>query len=102
MCVLVLTRNCPPLQVFFFNLTAQRQAMRMRKLYFEALMRQDLSWYDGLDSAELTSRVSGYGLSVGSVWRIVLVHVSLYACRGVWVFCLLCWRRVRVDASLYV
>jgi ATP-binding cassette subfamily B (MDR/TAP) protein 1 len=47
-------------QVFLFSLSAQRQAMRIRRLYFEAMMRHELAWFDTIDSGELTSRVAGY------------------------------------------
>lgn len=50
------------IQVTFFSLTAQRQAMRIRRLYFQALMRHEQGWYDNIDSGELTSRVAGYAI----------------------------------------
>jgi ABC-type multidrug transport system fused ATPase/permease subunit len=53
---------------------SQRAGTRIRKLYFQSLMRQDFAWYDSENSGELTSRVAsdvnliqaGIGDKVGS------------------------------------
>eukprot|EP00123_Amoebidium_parasiticum_P013463 comp21970_c0_seq1/m.31708 comp21970_c0_seq1/g.31708 ORF comp21970_c0_seq1/g.31708 comp21970_c0_seq1/m.31708 type:complete len:1325 (-) comp21970_c0_seq1:487-4461(-) len=50
---------CSYFQVFCLMWSAQRQGRRMRELYFRSLLKQEMDWYDGINSAELTSRVSG-------------------------------------------
>jgi ABC-type multidrug transport system fused ATPase/permease subunit len=37
---------------------SQRAGTRIRKLYFQSLMRQDFAWFDSENSGELTSRVA--------------------------------------------
>ena len=46
------------LQVAFFTLTAQRQALRIRRMYFTALVRQDMAWFDHQATGALSSRIS--------------------------------------------
>lgn len=46
------------LQVTFFTLTAQRQALRIRRLYFTALVRQEMAWFDQQATGALSSRIS--------------------------------------------
>lgn len=47
------------LQVRFQMIVATRTGIRIRKLYFKSLMRQNFSWYDAENSGELTTRVAG-------------------------------------------
>ena len=51
------------ISTFLFNWTWQRtgerQAKRIREMYFEALLRQETAWFDGRDSGELITRLSG-------------------------------------------
>lgn len=46
-------------QVRFALVFAQRVTNRLRALYFRSLMRQDHSWYDSVETGELTARVAG-------------------------------------------
>ncbi|KAL5267318.1 hypothetical protein ACHWQZ_G004385 [Mnemiopsis leidyi] len=43
----------------FLNISAERQASRVRKAYFRAMLRQEVGWYDSISSGELTTRLSG-------------------------------------------
>ncbi|EGD76002.1 multidrug resistance protein [Salpingoeca rosetta] len=45
-------------QVACFTLSAQRQSLRIRKLYFKALVRQEMAWYDQHKTGALSSRIS--------------------------------------------
>eukprot|EP00049_Salpingoeca_infusionum_P008659 m.143059 g.143059 ORF g.143059 m.143059 type:complete len:1275 (+) comp14078_c0_seq2:641-4465(+) len=45
-------------QVSMFTLTAQRQALRIRREYFRALFRQEIAWYDTQKSGALSTRFS--------------------------------------------
>ena len=45
-------------QVACFTLAAQRQSLRIRKLYFQALVRQEMAWYDTHKTGALSSRIS--------------------------------------------
>ncbi|CAN8075644.1 unnamed protein product [Agarophyton chilense] len=47
------------LQVRFQLIFAHRVTNRLRRLYFQSLMRQDCTWYDSNDGGELTARVAG-------------------------------------------
>ena len=44
----------------FLNISAERQASRVRKAYFRAMLRQEVGWYDSISSGELTTRLSGF------------------------------------------
>jgi ABC-type multidrug transport system fused ATPase/permease subunit len=41
-----------------FSLTAQRQALRIRRLFFRALVSQDMTWFDQQNSGALAVRIS--------------------------------------------
>ncbi|XP_063679336.1 ATP-dependent translocase ABCB1-like isoform X1 [Bolinopsis microptera] len=43
----------------FLNISAERQASRVRKAYFRAMLRQEVGWYDTVSSGELTTRLQG-------------------------------------------
>eukprot|EP00043_Microstomoeca_roanoka_P013304 m.130297 g.130297 ORF g.130297 m.130297 type:complete len:1336 (+) comp15719_c0_seq1:159-4166(+) len=45
-------------QVAMFTLSAQRQSLRIRKLYFKALVRQEMAWYDKQKTGALSTRIS--------------------------------------------
>ncbi|KAJ1984334.1 hypothetical protein H4R34_000709 [Dimargaris verticillata] len=47
------------IQVFCWSATAERQTRRMRELYYEAILRQEISWFDTVATGDLTARISG-------------------------------------------
>ncbi|EGC33546.1 hypothetical protein DICPUDRAFT_80697 [Dictyostelium purpureum] len=49
---------CSYFEVAFWMLTGERQAIRCRKEYFKAILRQEIGWYDITKSSELSSRIS--------------------------------------------
>jgi len=46
-------------QVFGYQTSAQRQGVRIRTLFLKSLLRQEMGWYDQLDSGTLTAHVTG-------------------------------------------
>ncbi|KAJ1971898.1 hypothetical protein H4R35_004990, partial [Dimargaris xerosporica] len=46
-------------QVFCWSATAERQTRRMRELYYEAILRQEIAWFDTVATGDLTARISG-------------------------------------------
>ena len=46
------------LQVACFTLTAQRQALRIRRRFFRALVSQDMTWFDQQNSGALAVSIS--------------------------------------------
>jgi len=46
-------------QVFSYQTSAQRQGVRIRTLFLKSLLRQEMGWYDVLDSGTLTAHVTG-------------------------------------------
>ena len=48
------------LQVTFWNLSAKRQARRIRLLFFRAALRQNIGWFDVNPSGELSTRLAEY------------------------------------------
>ena len=55
---------------YCFNLGAERVATRLRRLVFHALLRQDVQFFDGRDTGEITTRPLG------------VVRSSTSQCRG--------------------
>ena len=45
------------MQMGFFALTAVRQAKKIRIAFFQAVMRQDIGWFDTYEAGELNSRL---------------------------------------------
>ena len=43
----------------FLTISAERQASRIRRAYFRAMLRQEVGWYDTMSSGELTTRLTG-------------------------------------------
>lgn len=44
--------------IYLFNYTAQNQIFRVRKKFFKSILHQDISWYDVINSGELSSRLT--------------------------------------------
>ncbi|KAI8865498.1 hypothetical protein GQ42DRAFT_151728, partial [Ramicandelaber brevisporus] len=42
-----------------FSIAADRQCRRIRELYYQAILRQEMGWFDDVASGELTTRISG-------------------------------------------
>ena len=53
-----LTSTSHSFQVVCFIVAGERQAERVRCLYFQALLRQEIGWYDCNSAGALTSRIS--------------------------------------------
>jgi ATP-binding cassette, subfamily B (MDR/TAP), member 1 len=51
-------------QAWCFSFAGKRQADRIRRRYFQAVLRQDIGWYDLNDSAQMTSRVASDALLI--------------------------------------
>lgn len=46
-------------QTALFSLAGQRQAATMRRLYYTAILRQEMGWHDTQETGQLTTRISG-------------------------------------------
>lgn len=72
------------MQVRFQLIFAQRVSNRLRRLFFDSLMRQDYDWYDCNDGGELTARVAndvnlveaGIGDKVSSAVQFTSMFIS--------------------------
>ncbi|KAI8870198.1 hypothetical protein GQ42DRAFT_122675, partial [Ramicandelaber brevisporus] len=42
-----------------YSIAADRQCRRVRELYYQAILRQEMGWFDDVASGELTTRISG-------------------------------------------
>ncbi|KAI8823977.1 P-loop containing nucleoside triphosphate hydrolase protein [Fimicolochytrium jonesii] len=49
---------CAYAQMTFFLIAGENQARRIRELYFKALLRQDVGWFDATNTGELTTRIT--------------------------------------------
>ena len=50
------------LQVTLFQISSERQVKRIRTLFFLAVLRQEIGWFDVHSSGELSSRLNKYVL----------------------------------------
>lgn len=72
------------IQVRFQLVFAQRVSNRLRRLFFDSLMRQDYTWYDSNDGGELTARVAsdvnlveaGIGAKVSTAVQFISMFVT--------------------------
>ncbi|CAG8544756.1 10017_t:CDS:10 [Ambispora leptoticha] len=46
------------IQLAFWGLAGERQAKTIRQLYFAAVLRQDIAWFDSVATGEIVSRIS--------------------------------------------
>lgn len=46
------------MQIHFWSLTAVRQSYRIRKKFFESILRQDIGWFDTNDGGGLSTRLA--------------------------------------------
>jgi len=46
-------------QFSFTLISSTRQANRIRRLYFNSLLKQEMAWYDKNDSGELLTHIAG-------------------------------------------
>ncbi|KAL7712658.1 ABC-type xenobiotic transporter [Entamoeba marina] len=75
------------LSSFCFFVLSQRQGIKIRKLYFQALLRQDMGWYDFHESGELTARLAsdvqdiqdGMSAKFGQIFQIITGFITGYA-----------------------
>ncbi|KAJ1951007.1 hypothetical protein FBU59_000407 [Linderina macrospora] len=46
-------------QKLVWSVSSERQGKRIREEFYTAILRQDIGWFDGLSTGELTTRISG-------------------------------------------
>eukprot|EP00924_Labyrinthula_sp_SR-Ha-C_P015096 maker-scaffold_9-snap-gene-8.55-mRNA-1 protein AED:0.00 eAED:0.01 QI:0/1/0.5/1/1/1/2/88/1332 len=92
------------IQVAFFTISAERQVIKIREAYFEALLRQEIAWFDSRRSGELAAKVAentvvikesmgeklgaltmncsmcvaGFGMGFYFSWKLTLVILSMF------------------------
>ncbi|GAB1225191.1 hypothetical protein ENUP19_0246G0015 [Entamoeba nuttalli] len=72
---------------FCFFVLSERQGIKIRMLYFRALLRQDAGWYDFHESGELTSRIAsdvqqiqdGMSQKFGVLFQTICGFIAGYA-----------------------
>ncbi|KAG9306772.1 hypothetical protein G9A89_005672 [Geosiphon pyriformis] len=47
------------LQMTLWMIAGERQAKRIRILYYSSILRQDIAWFDSISTGDLTTRISG-------------------------------------------
>ncbi|GAB1222508.1 hypothetical protein ENUP19_0113G0016 [Entamoeba nuttalli] len=75
------------LMTFCFFVMSERQGIKIRMLYFRALLRQDAGWYDFHESGELTSRIAsdvqqiqdGMSQKFGIIFQTTTSFIAGYA-----------------------
>ncbi|KAL7714251.1 Multidrug resistance protein 1 [Entamoeba marina] len=79
---------------FSFFVLSQRQGIKIRSLYFKALLRQDMSWFDLHESGEFTARIAadvqriqdGMSFKFGVIFQTISSFITGYTIGFV-----LCW-----------
>ncbi|GAB1220427.1 hypothetical protein ENUP19_0053G0022 [Entamoeba nuttalli] len=74
------------LRTFSLFVVSQREGIRVRRMYFKSLLRQDATWYDFQESGELTSRIAtdiknyqdGIGPKFGMIFQIISMGITGY------------------------
>jgi len=74
------------LQIACFTIAAERQALRIRRRYFDAVMRQDIAWFDTNNPGSLTSIISenvvlirdAMGDKLGSLMQFTAMFITGY------------------------
>lgn len=46
-------------QMFFWMVSGERQAKRIRQLYYTSVLRQDIAYFDSVSTGDVTTRISG-------------------------------------------
>nr|XP_006812790.1 PREDICTED: multidrug resistance protein 1-like [Saccoglossus kowalevskii] len=90
-------------QVCFWTMSAERQTLKIRKVFFKSILRQEIGWFDKHQSGELTTRLtddmeqvrtgigdkfsliiqftaaffSGFAIGFWKSWKLALVMMSL-------------------------
>ncbi|KAJ2645989.1 Multidrug resistance protein 1, partial [Coemansia sp. RSA 1250] len=67
-------------------IAAENQGLRIRKLYYESIMRQDIGWFDTVKTGELTTRITndvnlvqeGLGEKFGFVFMNVVAFITAF------------------------
>ena len=54
----VVSLSCGWLQVTMFQLSAERQVAKIRTLFFRAILKQEISWFDLNPTGEINSRLN--------------------------------------------
>ncbi|KAM9973614.1 hypothetical protein ACTFIW_010724 [Dictyostelium discoideum] len=75
---------CSYVEVAFWMLAGERQAVRCRKAYLKAILKQEIGWYDVTKSSELSTRISSDTLlfqeAIGEKIGNFLHHTSTFIC----------------------
>ncbi|KAF5395011.1 hypothetical protein PHET_08860 [Paragonimus heterotremus] len=70
------------LQMFLLHYSAIRQTKRIRKLYFRAVLRQDIAWFDrqatGTLIAQLSQNIDQIEKGIGSKFGLVLQYLATF------------------------
>ncbi|KAJ1948494.1 hypothetical protein EC988_005152, partial [Linderina pennispora] len=69
-----------------WSVSAENQGLRIRKTYYESIMRQDIGWFDTIKTGELTTRITndvnlvqdGIGEKFGFVFMNVVSFVAAF------------------------
>ncbi|KAL7719946.1 ABC-type xenobiotic transporter [Entamoeba marina] len=69
-----------------FFILSRRQGIKIRMLYFDSLLRQDMGWYDFHESGELTARIAsdvqnieeGIGSKFGTIIQTITTLIAGY------------------------
>jgi len=71
---------CAYFRTAMFVLVGQSQANKIRKEYVRAILRQEIGWYDGKLSGELTTRLSKYHFFFLFIIYFILFYFILFYC----------------------
>ncbi|ORX73617.1 P-loop containing nucleoside triphosphate hydrolase protein [Linderina pennispora] len=63
-------------------IAAENQGLRIRELYYESIMRQDIGWFDTIKTGELTTRITNdvnlVQDGIGEKWGFIMMNTTSF------------------------
>ncbi|KAJ1953825.1 hypothetical protein EC988_002771, partial [Linderina pennispora] len=63
-------------------IAAENQGLRIRELYYESIMRQDIGWFDTIKTGELTTRITNdvnlVQDGIGEKWGFIMMNITSF------------------------
>ncbi|KAJ1935364.1 hypothetical protein FBU59_005409, partial [Linderina macrospora] len=65
-----------------WTIAAENQGLRIRELYYESIMRQDIGWFDTIKTGELTTRITNdvnlVQDGIGEKWGFIMMNTTSF------------------------
>jgi ABC-type multidrug transport system fused ATPase/permease subunit len=69
-------------QMFFWMVSGERQAKRIRQLYYTSILRQEIAFFDSVSTGDVTTRISGdttlYQEGISEKCGLILQQLAIF------------------------